>query len=79
MPVAGDLKLEGPVSRQVKMLLEENAALQVNRFLQTTATQSAVTVMVLCVQQRLHTCCWTVYWAASSQGLVECGVVHQPA
>ena len=25
----GDLKLEGPVSNQVRMLLEENAALQV--------------------------------------------------
>lgn len=28
--VTGDLKLEGPVTNQVKMLLEENAALQVD-------------------------------------------------
>lgn len=28
--VTGDLKLEGPVTSQVKMLLEENAALQVH-------------------------------------------------
>ena len=29
MVATGDLKLEGPVSNQVRMLLEENAALQV--------------------------------------------------
>ena len=39
---AGDLKLEGPVSGQVKMLLEENAALQVSSLLLTAVKYPVV-------------------------------------
>lgn len=38
----GDLKLEGPVSGQVKMLLEENAALQVSSLLLCAVTYPVV-------------------------------------
>ena len=55
--VTGDLKLEGPVSSQVKLLLEENAALQVTLMINPEASSFEVCTSKTTHGARLSLCC----------------------